>query len=163
MSLWSTIKGWFNVGGVTVKLIEVENPFPKFDPVLGGTVRLSTKSEKTILGLEVRFVMERTTGRGEEKKTEEVLLGKYSTKDVIASEYPVVLKPGETRDEAFVILDISMEKSLADYGGVLGAIGKVGSFLSGEKAEFYVIAEADVKGTPFDPTDKVAITVVDSK
>jgi hypothetical protein len=163
MGLWSTVKGWFNIGGVSVKLIEVENPFPKFDPVLGGTVRLTTKAEKEILSLEVRFVMEKTSGRGEDKETETVELGKYSTKNVIASSYPFVLKPGETRDDAFVITDISMEKSLKDYGGVLGAIGKVGSFLSSEKVEFYVIAEADVKGTPFDPTDRVKINVVDSK
>ena len=44
---------------------------------------------------------------------------------------------------------------------VLGAIGKLGAFASGEKAEYYLVAEADVESTPLDPTDRVELKVGD--
>jgi hypothetical protein len=48
---------------------------------------------------------------------------------------------------------------MQDKGRALGAIGKMGAFASGEKTAYYVVAECDVKGTAFDPSDKVKVKV----
>ena len=69
------------------------------------------------------------------------------------------IKADETKTVAFTI-PYGLEKTLADMGGVLGGIGKVASFLSDEKIEYYVTASASVKGAAFDPSDTVAVTVV---
>jgi hypothetical protein len=52
---------------------------------------------------------------------------------------------------------------------MLGAVGKLGA-LAGKlgsdddaRVRYYVEVTADVKGTPFDPTDKVEIRVVPGK
>ncbi|HZT78887.1 MAG TPA: hypothetical protein VFA26_01590 [Gemmataceae bacterium] len=46
-------------------------------------------------------------------------------------------------------------------GGVPGAVGKLGAFARGEKLEYHLVAVCDVKGTPLDPSDRVAVTMVD--
>jgi len=58
-------------------------------------------------------------------------------------------------------LNYSVEKSLKDMGGVLGAIGKLGAFAAKEKLEYFVIAECSVKGTAMTPSDKVEVMLVD--
>ncbi len=50
-------------------------------------------------------------------------------------------------------------KSILLTGG-LGAIGKVGAFLSSDKEEYFVVAQADVKGAAFSPSHWVEVTVV---
>ncbi len=170
MGLWSTIKGWFNVGGVSVRIMGVENPFPRDDTVMKGKFELSTKTDKTILSTSVEFYVETTTGKGEEKETEKSVLGEQSTEDYAVNlDYPFELAAGETRELSFLIIDVDCEGTLgrmAKKGGVLGAVGKVGMLankLTAEKdatIKYYVEVTADVKGTPFDPSDKVEIQVV---
>jgi hypothetical protein len=50
---------------------------------------------------------------------------------------------------------------LRDRSGTLGTVAKVGAFLSQDRVESYLIAEADVQGTPLDPTHKVKMPIVD--
>ena len=47
MGLWSTIKGWFNIGGVTVKLKDVNPLVPKSGNTITGKVLLTTKGWET--------------------------------------------------------------------------------------------------------------------
>jgi hypothetical protein len=156
-----TIKGWLNIGGVKVKLSNVETKFPRNDNTMTGDVVLTSKSDKTVLDIEVEMVLEKSTGRGEERKTEKKVLGSFSfARNMIGSGFPMDIKTGETKTFTFV-LPVSIPRELSQEKGVLGAIGKIGAFASNDKFEYYVKAEADVKGTPFDPTDKVTITVVD--
>ena len=61
MGLWSTIKGWFNKGGVTIQIVETEKTFCLSDPLLAGTVRLSTQSPRRVNNVEVQLILERTT------------------------------------------------------------------------------------------------------
>ena len=46
-------------------------------------------------------------------------------------------------------------------GGVLGTVGKVAAFATGEKLEYLVIVEAHVKGTALNPWNKVDVEIVD--
>jgi hypothetical protein len=46
---------------------------------------------------------------------------------------------------------------LAEKGGVMGGLGKLGSFASGEKSEFSITATVDVKGATFDPNDIIQV------
>jgi hypothetical protein len=154
MGFLDTVKGWFNIGGVAVKIRDVDPRVSRKGGRITGNAVLTTKSDKQVLKLDYKFVLRRTTGRGEEQKTKEYVLGRSGHGE------PFDLKKGETKTVPFEI-PYAVDTTLKDLGGVLGAIGKVGSFLSSEREEFFVVCNCDVKGAALDPSDKVAVTLVD--
>ena len=170
MGFLDKVKGALNIGGVSVKITQVEDPFPRDDTVMRGRFTLSTKTDKTVLSTKAEFYQESTTGEGEEKKTSRTSLGSQSTEQyLINADYPFELAAGESRDMSFLIHDVNMGGLLgrmSESGGMLGAVGKLGSFagkLTSDKeahVRYYVEVTADVKGTPFDPSDKVEIRVI---
>jgi hypothetical protein len=170
MGLWDKAKGFLNVDGVKVRITKVENPFPADDSAMLDKMVLSAKSDKTILSTTVEFFMEETTGEGDEKRTTRHSLGSQSSKGCISEvEYPFVLKAGETREIDFFMINVNIEGlsgRLSQKGGLLGALGTAAKFagsLNKGICHYYVEAQADVQGTPFDPTDKVEIQVVPGK
>jgi hypothetical protein len=154
MGLWSTMKGWFNIGGVTVKLKDVNPLVPKSGNSITGKVLLTTKEDKQVVKLDYKFIMKKSTGRGNEKETKEFTLGETTF------DQPFELKKEESKTIDFAI-NYSIEKSLKDMGGVLGGIGKIAAFASNEKLEYFVVAQAGVKGTAFGPSDRVPVQIVD--
>jgi hypothetical protein len=100
-----------------------------------------------------KFMLRRTKGSGDQKEVKEFTVGSASISDTFE------LKAGETKTIDFTI-PYGLEKTLAEMGGVLGGIGKLAAFASGEKLEYYVTAIAKVKGAAFDPSDTVWVTVV---
>ncbi len=161
MGLWDKIKGWLNIGGVDVKLLQYTEPLRRSNPVVTGTVLMKTKTPRRILSVEVRFIEEHTYKKNEQKKTDTTVLGSYRVPGHGSGlGYPREIKPGEELKEPFT-LNVAVSKRLQDFGGVIGAVGKVGAFLGGEKVEYYLVAEADVEGTPLDPTHKVKMKVTE--
>lgn len=154
MGFLDTVKGWLNIGGVKVKLQGVNPRIPRSGGQIDGSVVLTSKSDKQVLKLAYKFMMKKTKGRGDEQETKEFTLAQ------VIREEPFEIKTGETRTLEFSI-PYSLEKSLKDQGGVLGAVGKFGAFATGEKEEYFVIAECDVKGTALDPSDQIEVTIVD--
>jgi hypothetical protein len=154
MGLWDKIKGWFNIGGVKVKLSEVSPTVSKKGNTITGKAILTSKSDKQVLGLAYKFNLRKTTGSGEEKKVKDYVIGEARSTESFE------IKSGETKTVDFTI-PYSIEKTLADMGGVLGAIGKVGNFLSGDKLEYTISVSASVKGAAFDTSDSMNVTVVD--
>lgn len=154
MGFLDTVKGWLNIGGVKVKLLEVNPRVSRSGSQITGKVLLTSKGDKHVLKLVYKFSMQKTTGRGEDKKTKEFTLAQTVWNE------PFDVKTGESKTLEFAI-PYSLEKSLKDQSGVLGAVGKFGAFAVGEKEEYFVVAECDVKGTALDPSDKVEVTLVD--
>lgn len=161
MGLLDTIKGWFNIGGVKVVIWKYDEPLKKSYPVINGEVIIRSKSNKTILSLEVKLVEEFTSGKGEDRRTETKVLGSYKVPgNAPGVGYPLELKPGVEVKEPFT-LNFTLSNRLQNFSGVLGAVGKVSGFLSNETLEFYLVAVADVKGTAFDPTHKVKMKIAE--
>lgn len=154
MGLWDTIKGWFNIGGVKVKLRDIDPKVAKKGSEIKGRVDLVSKGDKHVLKMTHKFVLECTKGSGDDRETEETVLGKA------VQEESFDIKTGETKTVDFLI-NYDIPDTLADKGGVLGAVGKLGAFASREKREYFVISECDVKGTAFDPSDRFKVSVVD--
>jgi hypothetical protein len=161
MGLWGKVKGWLNIGGVKVLLWKYSEPLHRSDPVITGAVLLKTKSPRTVLSVEIRLVEEHTYKKDDQTKTDTTILGKVRFPE---SEpglgYPFEIKPGEDREQPFT-LRVAMLDRLRDRSGTLGTVAKVGAFLSQDRVESYLIAEADVQGTPLDPTHKVKMPIVD--
>ena len=151
MGLLDTIKGWFNIGGVKLQLQDVPPKVSRAGSNIAGKVVLTTKKDKHVNKLVYKLVRRRTSGRGEEKETEEKVLAQ----NVVGG--PFELKGGDSK-----VMDLSiplaLDKELKDMGGVLGGVGKIGAFASGEKDEYLGIAEADVKGAAFNPKAQQRVT-----
>jgi hypothetical protein len=167
MGFFDKVKGFLNVGGVSCKIKQVENPFPAGDTCMKGTFVLTSDSDRQVLSYSAHFYKVTTTKENGEEKTETETLGKCSSKDYMFSdEYPFEIAKGESKEMSFLMTDVNCPPSLAAESGVVGAIGKMAAFaskMSGTKVEYFVEVTADVKGTPFDPSDKVQIQVIDKK
>lgn len=165
MGLWTKVKGWLNIGGVKVHLWKYSEPISRSNPVITGAVLLKTKSDKTVDALEVKVVEEvtRTEGEGDErrKNTETKVLGsvRFPGHDLGVG-YPLELKPDANREQPFS-LPVAVPDRLRDRKGVLGGIGKFAAFAAGEKVEYFLVAEASVKGAAFAASDKQRIAVGD--
>ena len=164
MGLWDTIKGWFNIGGVQVLLWKYSEPLSKANPVIDGAALIKSKSGKRVLSLEIKFVEEYThqVGEGDDKrsKTDTTVLGllKFPDHDPGIG-YPLDLKPGDQQEQLFT-LHVALTDRLQNAGGVLGGIGKVAGWMTSEKLEYYLIAEASVQGAAFNTWDKKKIDIV---
>jgi hypothetical protein len=165
MGLWSTIKGWLNIGGVKVLLWKYSEPLSKANPVITGSVLLKSKGDKTVTTLEVKVIEEHTTtegsGEDKEKETETTVLGSCKFPDLEPGiGYPLELKAGQDKDQPFT-LRVAMPDRLQTRSGVLGGVGKLAAFASGEKVEYFLVASASVKGAAFATTDKKKLKITD--
>lgn len=163
MGLWTTIKGWLNIGGVKVLLWKYSEPLSRANPVITGAALLKTKSDKTILGLEIKVIEEfsKTEGEGEDKRTNTTttVLGsmKFPDRDPGVG-YPLELKAGEQKEQPFTV-HVALTDRLQHAGGVMGGVGKFASMIVKEKVEYFLVAEARVQGAAFATTDKQKLTV----
>jgi len=163
MGLWSTIKGWLNIGGVKVKLEGCPDTLSKSNPTMSGKVQLQTKSDKTILGLEVKVIEEFTTteGSGDSKRsvTKTSVLGSVKFPGNQAGiGFPLELKNGDSKEQTFTF-SFALNDRLQNWGGVMGGLGKAMSFMGGDKLEYYLVAEASVKGAAFATSDRKKLKV----
>ncbi len=157
MGILSKIKNKLGIGGVKVKL-QVPAITSKVERIVEGKITLTSKSEQEIAGVEVRFMEEFTTGRGDSKKTRDFELGMIQISD------SYTIKPGEVKEVPFS-LSFEFLKSNADSlkekGGALGALGSVSKFANNEKSDYFVKASVDVKTVLINPSDKKHIKLAD--
>ncbi len=153
MGLIGWMKQKLNIGGVTVQ-VKAPGQAPKNAGKISGTIVLTTKSPQEVESVLVKVVEEYSTGRGAEKSTEDFTLGEI---EVVGA---FKIAPGETKNFEFEV-PFSLLKSsndrLKEKGGVLGAVGSMGSFMNAEKSNYFVVAEADVKGAINDPSARSPI------
>jgi len=73
------------------------------------------------------------------------------------------MKAGEVKTIPFS-MPFQMHKSsndkLAEKGGVLGTIGKMGKWADDQKSSFKFKAEVDVKGASLDPSDHIELKMI---
>jgi len=162
MGFLNTVKGWLNIGGVSVKLQGVSQRVSRSGDHIEGNVQLTSKGDKTVLKLTVQFVMKLTRKKAGSETNE-----KQTTEHVIAEtigDVPFDMKEGEVKVMPFY-LNYKIEPRLQDKGGVLGALGKaaaLGAMFAGQEEEEYLVrAMCDVKGTVLDPGDSLAVVLVD--
>ncbi|MBX7242003.1 MAG: sporulation protein [Bacteroidia bacterium] len=157
MGLLDKIKQFFGVGTVSVKL-SVPASFSSKESVMKGSVTITGKSDQQIESVEVELQEKWTKGKGDDVTEKTFTLGSIKLNEGFA------IKKDEVKTINFEVpYDIvkSDNDRLKEKGGVLGGLGKVGSFLDNERSEFSVICTVDVKGATFDPNDIANIKKVD--
>ncbi len=148
MGFFGKIKQVLGIGTVSVK-IEATPTFSTADTEIKGAVVITGKSDQLIESVEIKFEETFTTGTGDKAVTKNFELGKVKLGGFAISK-------DETKNVVFTLPFSYMKtanESMADKGGVIGGLGKVGGFMSGEKSKFKLIATVDVKGATFDPND----------
>lgn len=156
MGFFQNLKNKLGIGGVSVNL-EVPGQIAKDSGTVSGKIVLTTKSDQELVSYKVKIYEEFTTGRGDDKKTKNFDLG------TISAPLGYSIKPGESKEIEFS-LPFNVLKSnndeLKEKGGVLGALGKMGSFADNEKSVYFIDAEVDVKAAALDPSSKKEIRLV---
>ena len=156
MGFFQTIKNKLGIGGVKIS-INVPGQISIEGGKVAGKFTLTSKSDQEISEMEVKLIEKYTTGRGEDKTTNEFTLGNQKFNKMIT------IKSGNSLEHAFDF-DFNMLKSnndeLAAKGGLVGGIGKLGKFASNEKSEYWVSVDVDVKAAVLDPSEEVNIKLV---
>ena len=148
MGFFGKIKQFLGIGTIKVTL-HPPGTFNTNDGTIKATVELLAKSDQTVESVELVFEEKWSTGRGDEKTEKKFTLGSQKVAGF-------TMKAGETKKIDFAVpfsYAKSDNESMSDKGGVVGGLGKLSSFASGEKSTFHLVATCDVKGATFDPND----------
>jgi hypothetical protein len=157
MGFFDKVKGFLNVGGPKVAILQIDQPISGKFGVVSGTAKVTTTRPAKIAKFTQKFVRVTTTGTGDEKQVETTIIAE--------NEQLLDIEVKDT-DPCDLSIHISYDAStisdrMAKKGGVMGAIGKVGQFTSGLQPkgieDYFVEVGVDVVGTPLDPTDKQAV------
>src|SRR5688572_14627221 len=145
--MFAKIKQWLGIGGVSVSL-NAPNSFTKDSTSYAGEILLKAKSDQHVQSVNVRFKQVLETEQGETKNRKEFIIGEQDMKMAFD------MKAGEEKLIPFsmsISRHSSFNDDLANKGGAMGVLGKLGKMASEEKNYYTVVASADVKGTAIDP------------
>jgi hypothetical protein len=154
------VKGWFNIGGVKVKFGELDTNVPKAGNTLNVSLQLTAKSDRHVNAIFVKLIKEQTKKKEDAKETKENVLGE--TSQAVALD----LKAGETRVLNFRLpytYKAGLKESAVGLagGGLMGSMASMAAdFATGSKEQYLLVAEADVDGALFEPSDRKKVTMV---
>ena len=162
MGLLDKAKSFMGQHGLRVELTSLERQdpktckFPMSDTVLKGKYNVTADKDCVVLNHQHFFILEKKHPDG---FLERVTLGQDRHDDTTqimgsALRWPYPLAANQSQEDGFLISDI-------DVGGALRKLGyePERAVLKAE-IRFFVRVLADVKGSPFDPTHEVNVTVV---
>ena len=156
MGFFKKVKDKLGIGGVKIA-INAPGQISKDEGKVTGQFTLTTKSDQDVKTMEVKLIEKYSTGRGEDKTTNEFTLGRQNFNEGFS------IKEGEEKtfdfDFPFELLKSKNDK-LKDAGGAIGAIGSVGKFANNEKSSYEIEVEVDVAAAALDPSESVNVKIV---
>ena len=135
---------------------DVPGQFSGNDSSIKGKVNVTGKSDQEIVKVEYKLEETYSTGRGDDKSSKNYTLGKME-------QAGFSIKAGEVKTLEFELpfkLLKSSNNELAEKGGVMGGLGKLGKLASAEKSTYKLWCTVDVKGASLDPNDFVEMRKV---
>ena len=148
--MFGKLKQLVGMVGVNVQL-ELEQQLALADDTVQGLIRVTAKQEQTITSVKATMKQSIREGTGENRTWRDYYIG-----EVMATSTPFTIKVGETKEFPFT-LEFSrrrtFDQSMAEHGGVFGALGTIGKVMDNEQDTFWANAVADVKGAALDPSD----------
>ena len=135
---------------------DVPGQFSGNDSSIKGKVNVTGKSDQEIVKVEYKLEETYSTGRGDDKSSKNYTLGKME-------QAGFSIKAGEVKTLEFELpfkLLKSSNDELAEKGGVMGGLGKLGKLASAEKSTYKLWCTVDVKGASLDPNDFVEMRKV---
>ena len=147
MKILEVFKKFFGMGTVKVSF-QLEHDFVDLEArLLVGAVVVTGKSDQQIKSIELSFDEDFSTRAEVQKTSAKINWGK-----LMLSGFPI--KKDEVKTIPFE-LPFSYEKSkneaMASQGGFVGGLGKVGTFLDGEKQKYELSASVHIQGVAISP------------
>ena len=151
-NLFAKIKLFLGLGTVKVKL-EVPSTFSEKDKTIKGAVHILGKSAQKVNKITIELVEDYS----KKSKSGEMKRKKYELGTVELTKAFEIKEGEEKKFEFELAFDLikSYNDQMKEKGGVVGALGKVGSFLDNEHSEYTLKATADVEAAKLDPMDVV--------
>lgn len=146
MGILGKIKQFLGIGTIKMEL-DMQPTIDLESRLLTGKLRVTGKSDQAIKDIELSFDETFSTGKSDDKSSSKLNWGKTS----IAG---FDIKKEEVKEIEFELpftYAKSSNEAMADKGGLVGGLGKVGSFLDGEKQKYEITATANVKGVTLPP------------
>lgn len=151
MGFMDTVKGWFNIGGVKVKIEGVQPTIYVGNNNLAGKAILTAKTDKEVLSVTCTIMNEHK----EKENGEEVVKNRTLDEKKLNG---FQMKAGETREVEFE-LQCHIDEQLQHQSGMMGALGKLGAMATGTSDSYQLLVNVDVKGVVLDPSDSVDLKV----
>ena len=146
MGFFGKIKQFLGIGTIKMEL-EMQPTVDLESKLITGKLKVTGKSDQSIKDIELSFDESFSTGKSDAKSTSKLNWGKMTLQGF-------EIKKDEVKEIEFE-LPFSYAKSsneaMADKGGIVGGLGKVGTFLDGEKQKYELTATANVKGVTLPP------------
>ena len=149
------VKKWLGIEGVKLELILPET-IKESSGVVTGKIRFYSMNSQKITAIKVNMIEKYSRGRSDEKLTDEYELGTITFNQAISI-------PKEKAVQVEFALPFQIEKSemdkLEDSNVFYGGLVKLAKKVQGVRSEYYIQAEAQVKGTGLNPFDKKTIVL----
>lgn len=146
MGIFGKIKQFLGIGTIKMEL-ELPSVLDLDSRLILGKLKVIGKSDQTIKDIELSFDEIFSTGKSDAKSTSKLNWGKLKLAGFD-------IKKDEVKEIDFELpfsYAKSSNESMVDQGGIVGGLGKVGTFLDGEKQKYELTATANVKGVTLPP------------
>jgi hypothetical protein len=165
MGLFDKVKAFAGGKGmakVTIPVIERQASetatFPVGDTVLKGTMVIEAQQPCTLLATKYEVWLYFSDDGSSEGMPELVVLGKDPDPNTSYSDeclkFPCEMTEGQVIEQPWLVGDIDLPKLLAKHG-----YAEAGSAIGDPRVKLKVKCIADVKGSPFDPSAEVEVTL----
>ncbi len=154
--MFDSLKKWLGIEGVKMEILPPQF-IKKTSKSLHGSLRFGSMETQTVESVKVKIIEKYSRGRGESKLIDEYELGKIELK------IPFDVVKGEVIELGFE-LPFEVKNSEIDEIGaknfLLGGLVGFAKKMKGAKSEYFIVAEAKVKGTVLNPIDKKPVTLI---
>lgn len=148
MGFFGKIKQMLGIGTVKVKL-NMGDSFDSSANVLTGTIQVIGKSDQIAKDIQIEFKETVTTGKNDNKTTKHYDLGSLTLPGF-------EIKKDQTLDFPFELTYVygkTTNEAMADKGGLVGGLGKLGAMMDNEKHDYQVTATVHLEGVKISPMD----------
>ncbi|MEM6317234.1 MAG: sporulation protein [Bacteroidota bacterium] len=153
--MFKKVKKWLGIEGVKLELVLPEE-IAESNGQVQGKIRFLSMNDQTVDYIKVVMVERFSRGRKKEKLTDEYKMGEI----VLEREIAIPKEQAITLDFTLPFAMVKSEMDdLEDRNFIFSGLVKLAKKARGVNSEFYIEAEARVKGTALNPFDKQPIVV----
>lgn len=151
--MFGRVKNYLGIEGVKVEL-EIPEQAPLSLEQVSGKVRFISMNTQTVTEIKVKMTERYIRGRGKDRKIDEYELGTISMKKNIE------ITPEQPVEIEFVLPFTITRSEVDDFSSkniIFKSLAKVATLAYAAQSEYYVVAEAKVKGNALPPFSKQQI------
>ncbi|MEM9885682.1 MAG: sporulation protein [Bacteroidota bacterium] len=147
ITMFGRVKRYLGIEGVKVE-VEVPEKVRISQGQIEGKVRFLSMNEQSVTSVKVKLFERYSRGRGEEKKIDEYTLGE------IEMQTNLQVTPDEAVEIEFILPFSVVRSEVDDFAAknlLFKGIAKAAKKIYAAQSDYYLLAEAKVKGTALPP------------